>query len=229
MSGCPDAAVEVFSARVGIDGHPGILVKRTIQCHRFQRRASDRWVAFMMFCGSRICGMMPEVADEIHERHNHMDNKVITLIDSPMGELFLEQREGMLTRLHFVAEGEKPELEKSGNSDRPAFREVVSQLNAYFRGELREFNIPLLLEGTEFQKRAWKVLQAIPYGETISYGEQARRMGSPKAVRAVGGANHRNPVAIIVPCHRVIGKSGDLTGFGGGLAIKARLLALEKT
>ncbi|MBU8922453.1 MAG: methylated-DNA--[protein]-cysteine S-methyltransferase [Bacteroidales bacterium] len=157
-----------------------------------------------------------------------MVNKTITLIDSPVGELFLEQREGMLTRLHFVSDGEKQGLEKSGRSDPSAFREVISQLEAYFRGELREFDVPLLLEGTEFQKRAWKVLQKIPYGETISYGEQAIRMGSPKAVRAVGGANHRNPVAIIVPCHRVIGKSGDLTGFGGGLDIKARLLELEK-
>ncbi len=160
-----------------------------------------------------------------------MDRRAITLIDSPVGELFLEQREGLLTRLHFVADGERQELEMIGRSDRSAFVEVISQLDAYFCGELRKFDIPLLLEGTDFQKQAWKVLQNIPYGETISYGEQARRMGNPKAVRAVGGANSANPVAVIVPCHRLIGKSGELTGVGGKrkqLGMKQFLLDLEQ-
>jgi len=103
----------------------------------------------------------------------------------------------------------------------------MRQLNAYFAGELREFEIPLLMEGTEFQKRVWKALLAIPYGETISYGELAKKIGEPKAVRAVGAANGQNPIPIIVPCHRVIGSDGSLTGFGGGIENKKRLLELE--
>ena len=107
-------------------------------------------------------------------------------------------------------------------------KEVKRQLAAYFRGELKKFDVPLLLSGTDFQKAAWKELQKIPYGKTITYGEQARRIGRPKASRAVGGANRVNPVAIIVPCHRVIGSNGRLTGFGGGLDVKEKLLELEK-
>jgi O-6-methylguanine DNA methyltransferase len=105
--------------------------------------------------------------------------------------------------------------------------EAVRQLRAYFAGELRAFNLALDPAGTEFQKRVWKALLEIPYGETRSYGDLAEAIGSPKAVRAVGAANGANPIAIIVPCHRVIGAGGQLVGYGGGLPLKRRLLELE--
>lgn len=111
--------------------------------------------------------------------------------------------------------------------NRAAFAEAILQLQAYFRGELKEFDLPLVMEGTDFQLRVWNALRAIPYGETISYAQLARHVGNPKAVRAVGLANGRNPIPIIVPCHRVIGSDGSLTGFGGGLATKKKLLELE--
>jgi methylated-DNA-[protein]-cysteine S-methyltransferase len=110
----------------------------------------------------------------------------------------------------------------------PFEQEVVSQLNAYFEGMLTDFKLPLGTKGTPFQESCWEALKRIPYGKTVSYGEQARAVGNPKACRAVGGANHRNPIAIVIPCHRVIGASGKLTGFGGGLSWKTFLLELEK-
>ena len=113
------------------------------------------------------------------------------------------------------------------HDERP-FAEVRRQLRAYFRGELREFDVPLEMEGTEFQLSVWKELLKIPYGETASYLEIARRIGNEKAVRAVGLANGQNPIPIIVPCHRVIGSDGSLTGFGGGMENKRRLLELER-
>ena len=106
-------------------------------------------------------------------------------------------------------------------------RQAVAQLRAYFAGELREFDLPLDMLGTEFQKRVWDELRHIPYGETRSYSHVAQTIGAPKAVRAVGAANGRNPVPIVVPCHRVIGAGGSLTGFGGGLPMKRFLLDLE--
>jgi methylated-DNA-[protein]-cysteine S-methyltransferase len=112
--------------------------------------------------------------------------------------------------------------------DHPIFRETVRQLDAYFARDLREFDVPLILKGTPFQVRAWRALQLIPYGTTRSYAEQARAIGAPDAVRAVGAANGRNPIPIVVPCHRVIGSNGKLTGFGGGLPLKQWLLDLER-
>lgn len=109
----------------------------------------------------------------------------------------------------------------------PLLDEAVRQLQAYFRGELREFQLPLDFEGTDFQKRVWRQLQTIPYGQTRSYSQMAISIGSPEAVRAVGAANGANPIAIVVPCHRVIGASGKLVGYGGGLPLKKRLLELE--
>ncbi len=108
-----------------------------------------------------------------------------------------------------------------------ALRPYEEQLQAYFRGDLREFTCQLDLVGTEFQKKCWRALMEIPYGKTCSYAEQALRVGSPKAFRAVGQANHRNPIPIIVPCHRVIASTGTLGGYGGGLSAKERLLAIE--
>ena len=110
---------------------------------------------------------------------------------------------------------------------RRPFRDVIIQLDAYFAGRLRRFELPLAPEGTPFQREVWSALTTIPYGETVSYGELARRVGRPAASRAVGAANGRNPIPIIIPCHRVIGADGTLTGFGGGLPIKRRLLQLE--
>ena len=103
----------------------------------------------------------------------------------------------------------------------PHFREVRDQLQAYFEGELHQFEIPIRLVGTEFQRRVWKELINIPFGTTISYAEQARRIGRAGSARAVGSANGRNPIAIVVPCHRVIGANGTLTGYGGGLELQA--------
>jgi methylated-DNA-[protein]-cysteine S-methyltransferase len=109
----------------------------------------------------------------------------------------------------------------------PILRETARQLDAYFARELREFDLPLILKGTPFQVRAWRALEQIPYGTTRTYAEQARAIGAPDAVRAVGAANGRNPIPIVVPCHRVIGSNGKLTGFGGGLPLKRWLLDLE--
>jgi methylated-DNA-[protein]-cysteine S-methyltransferase len=119
-----------------------------------------------------------------------------------------------------IAEGER-------NESHPLVREAVRQLTAYFAGELRAFDLPLDMVGTEFQKRVWHELLTIPYGEIRSYRRVAHAIGAPHAVRAVGAANGANPIPIVVPCHRVIGSSGKLTGYGGGLPLKKRLLDLE--
>ncbi|HXJ45950.1 MAG TPA: methylated-DNA--[protein]-cysteine S-methyltransferase [Candidatus Dormibacteraeota bacterium] len=151
-----------------------------------------------------------------------------TTMESPVGTLRLVAEELGLRTVWFVRgrKEEKPDAE--WKEDAAFFVEVIRQLNAYFAGELKEFEIPLLMLGTEFQKRVWKALLTIPYGETMSYGELAKKIGEPKAVRAVGAANGQNPLPIIVPCHRVIGSDGSLTGFGGGLENKKKLLELEK-
>ena len=108
------------------------------------------------------------------------------------------------------------------------FKEVKRQLGAYFKGDLKTFDLPLAPRGTAFQHQVWEALRRIPYGEVVSYKSIAEAIGNPKAVRAVGGANGKNPIPVVVPCHRVIGSSGDLTGFGGGLETKSRLIELEK-
>jgi len=113
------------------------------------------------------------------------------------------------------------------DENHPVVRESLRQLTAYFAGRMTEFDLPLAMQGTEFQRRVWSALREIPYGETCSYGELARAIGKPAAVRAVGAANGRNPIAIVVPCHRVIGASGKLVGYGGGLPMKQMLLGLE--
>ena len=113
------------------------------------------------------------------------------------------------------------------NPAHPLLLEAARQLRAYFQGELKEFRLPLDLQGTEFQKRVWRQLNTIPYGATRSYQQIAREIGRPQAIRAVGAANGANPVPIVVPCHRVIGAGGKLVGYGGGLPLKKRLLALE--
>jgi methylated-DNA-[protein]-cysteine S-methyltransferase len=120
-----------------------------------------------------------------------------------------------------------PVSEGQRNDQSPLLLEAARQLRVYFAGQLREFSLPLDMPGTEFQKRVWGQVAAIPYGETLSYLQIATAIGSPRAVRAVGAANGANPVPIVVPCHRVIGAKGSLVGYGGGLALKQRLLELE--
>jgi methylated-DNA-[protein]-cysteine S-methyltransferase len=113
-------------------------------------------------------------------------------------------------------------------AETPLIKKAASQLAEYFDGKRKTFNLPLAPEGTEFQQKVWQALQAIPFGETRSYGEIAAQIGRPKASRAVGMANNRNPIVIIIPCHRVIGSDGSLTGYGGGLKVKEFLLKLER-
>ncbi|HZW31323.1 MAG TPA: methylated-DNA--[protein]-cysteine S-methyltransferase [Isosphaeraceae bacterium] len=150
---------------------------------------------------------------------------------SPVGELLLTSNGEALTGLHLPRSDGSPAPLSDPRSPRQdsAFREVRRQLDAYFAGERRAFDLPLLTGGTPFQRLAWEELARIPYGTTISYAEQARRIGRPGASRAVGAANGRNPIAIILPCHRVIGSDGTLTGYGGGLDLKAWLLWHEAT
>jgi methylated-DNA-[protein]-cysteine S-methyltransferase len=111
----------------------------------------------------------------------------------------------------------------------PLIKKAARQFGEYFKGKRKSFNLPLTMQGTDFQMKVWNALKKIPYGKTISYGELAAMIGNPKACRAVGMANHNNPIAIIVPCHRVIGHDGSLTGYGGGLELKQQLLELEKS
>lgn len=156
-----------------------------------------------------------------------MSGVLHTTIESPVGPLFLAGEERGLRYVSFAASRRAQKPRRDWIEDRKPFAEVVRQLQAYFAGKLREFDVPLIFDGTEFQLLVWKSLRTIPYGETLSYGELARRIGRADSVRAVGAANGANPIPIIVPCHRVIGSNGDLTGFGGGLPIKKKLLALE--
>lgn len=149
-------------------------------------------------------------------------------IDSPIGRLTLAGRGGTLTHLRMVDQTYEPADRDEWRHDPDGFGDAVSQLARYFAGELTDFDLPVALEGTEFQRQVWAALQTIPYGETRSYGEIAAAIGRPGASRAVGLANGHNPISIIVPCHRVIGASGDLTGYGGGIDRKRALLQLER-
>ncbi|MGW5615283.1 methylated-DNA--[protein]-cysteine S-methyltransferase [Streptomyces sp. NPDC003877] len=151
-----------------------------------------------------------------------------TVTDSPYGPLTLVADDGVLCGLYMTGQRHRPPEETFGPRDDTLFAETEEQLKAYFAGELTEFTVPLRLTGTPFQLRVWRELRRIPYGETRTYGRLADALGSPTASRAVGLANGRNPVGIIVPCHRVIGANGGLTGYGGGLERKQRLLDFER-
>lgn len=151
-----------------------------------------------------------------------------TQIESPLGPLLLSSNDAGLREIQFVNGRHSAHVEPGWQENAAALKEPVRQLRAYFAGELKDFDLPLAPKGTEFQQNVWAELCSIPYGETISYGELARRIGNPNASRAVGLANGSNPIPIIIPCHRVIGANGKLTGYGGGLPIKEKLLALEK-
>lgn len=156
-------------------------------------------------------------------------NEIYTVVDSPVGELLLGGEAGSqaLRRLWFVNGEVEALADPSWERDDDAFPDVRRQLDEYFAGERREFDLELDLIGTEWERRVWNALLAIPYGETRSYGEIATELCTVRAARAVGLANGRNPVAVIVPCHRVIGANGHLVGFGGGLPRKRTLLDLE--
>ncbi|MFV8163151.1 methylated-DNA--[protein]-cysteine S-methyltransferase [Mycobacterium sp. 134] len=149
-------------------------------------------------------------------------------MESPVGLLTLAGRDGKLMHLRMVDQTYEPSRE-GWEADDTAFSDAADQLSAYFAGERTEFDLELDMVGTQFQRRVWEALQTIPYGETCSYGEIARQIGSPSASRAVGLANGHNPIGIIVPCHRVIGANGSLTGYGGGLDRKRALLELERS
>lgn len=147
-----------------------------------------------------------------------------TIVDSPIGPLTVTANERAVTYLSFSGVFQ-PGARKEFTS---VLRGAAAQLAEYFKGTRREFDLPLEYPGTPFQESVWNALRAIPYGETRSYLDIAVAVGNPKACRAVGAANGKNPIALIIPCHRVIGSNGSLTGFGGGLDVKDRLLALEK-
>ena len=148
-------------------------------------------------------------------------------LDTPIGRLLLA-REGRDLRLINFQRGRPPRLDPRWRESADAFDDVVLQLTEYFAGRRQRFELPLAPEGTPFQQRVWRELQDVPYGVTISYGELAARIGQPTASRAVGLANGSNPLPIVIPCHRVIGANGKLTGYGGGLPVKEQLLALER-
>ncbi|HKW18557.1 MAG TPA: methylated-DNA--[protein]-cysteine S-methyltransferase [Terriglobales bacterium] len=153
---------------------------------------------------------------------------VFTRIESPLGPLTLVRDRIGLCGINFPRNGQAAAADRDWQEDGSAFDDTIRQLRAYFAGEQENFDLPLAPQGTPFQQRVWRELCRIPYGQTISYGELARRIGNPQASRAVGLANGSNPIPIIIPCHRVIGANGKLTGYGGGLPIKEKLLALEK-
>lgn len=151
---------------------------------------------------------------------------ISTTYKSPIGTLTLVSDGKAITYLAF--ENNKYPTPKYSRGDDVILRKACKELDDYFAGKLKAFTVPVRPEGTAFQKQAWAALQKIPYGVTRSYGDQARAIGKPKAVRAIGAANGRNPIPIIIPCHRVIGADGSLTGFGGGMPTKQFLLELEQ-
>ena len=152
-----------------------------------------------------------------------------TFMDSPIGKLQLAEEDGKLTHLLFAWHNTLADLGlQAEEKETPPLKKAKKQLNEYFEGKRKVFDLPLAPAGTPFQQKCWEGLRTIPYGETRTYKDIATYAGNPKAVRAAGGANHNNPISIIVPCHRVVGSTGSLTGFGGGLEAKAFLLNLEQ-
>ena len=159
------------------------------------------------------------------QEHNKGKGLTTAVIRTQIGNIEIEEKEGNIVRIEFTEEM-NPTDEKNVTS--PVLREAIKQLQEYFAGQRKEFDLPIKMQGTEFQKKVWQALQEIPYGEVSSYGKLAEKIGNSKAGRAVGMANHRNPIAIVVPCHRVIGSNGKVVGYAGGLDKKEWLLAMEK-
>jgi methylated-DNA-[protein]-cysteine S-methyltransferase len=148
-------------------------------------------------------------------------------LDSPVGALLLVGEGGVLREVRFDTHPLGLEPDPGWREGGALISRVASQLESYFTGRLERFDLPLEPQGTPFQRRVWRALGDIPFGTTLSYGELAARVGNPKASRAVGAANGRNPIPLVIPCHRVIGRGGQLTGFGGGIDRKRLLLKLE--
>jgi methylated-DNA-[protein]-cysteine S-methyltransferase len=151
-----------------------------------------------------------------------------TTIDSPMGDLTVVAQDGALLGLYFPGHKRRPAQDTFGEYTDEGFEDVRQQLGEYFTGTRRTFDVPLAPRGTEFDRSVWQLLTEIPYGETRTYGDLARQLGDPGMAQAVGSANGRNPISIVVPCHRVVGASGNLTGYAGGLDRKRYLLKLEE-
>lgn len=168
---------------------------------------------------------MSEVTEMSDDR---TDATRFRVVDSPVGPLTIAGRHGRVSHLRMDDQRHPPGDRASWEPDPHAFADVAEQLAAYFAGDLTEFTVDLEVSGTDFQLRVWGALRQIPYGETWTYGELARHLGTPGASRAVGLANGRNPVGIIVPCHRVVGADGSLTGYAGGVDRKRLLLDLEQ-
>ncbi len=157
-----------------------------------------------------------------------MANIYYSQIESPIGPLLVTLQQDHLTNVSIDQQKRTVPIQPEWIYDEKPFRSLALQFHEYFQGQRQQFDIPIRLHGTPFQVLVWKALQSIPYGATTTYGEVAKQIGNPKAVRAVGMANGQNPIPIIVPCHRVIGSNGKLTGFGGGLHNKSLLLSLEE-
>ena len=151
-----------------------------------------------------------------------------TVVEAPIGGLLLLSDGASLTGLYLASQDGRLEPDGRWVRDDSSLKAAVEQLAAYFAGDLRRFDVPLAPRGTEFQRRVWDALRAVPFGTTVSYAELARRIGMPRAARAVGLAVGRNPISIIIPCHRVVGSDGGLTGYAGGLALKSWLLDHER-
>lgn len=157
------------------------------------------------------------------------DSTFYTYMDSPFGKILIARNSRGLTHINFQEGESRKDPLASWRSDPNGFDETITQLRAYFKGDLYSFDLPLAPDGTPFQMQVWQTLQTIPYGEVISYAELASKLGRPhEAARAVGAANGKNPLPIVIPCHRVIGSNGHLTGYAGGIHIKEALLALER-
>ncbi len=182
-----------------------------------------------MTSGGRVTNP-PQVANLPHERFCYaMGEMNYATYESPIGPLLIAGDAQAVTQISFPQNGKavRPRAEWTESSKGPV-GEAIRQLKEYFAGKRQDFDLPLAPEGTAFQRSVWRALQEIPYAETISYGELAKRVGNPKASRAVGSANGKNPLPIVIPCHRVIAAGGKLGGFGGGLPTKVALLELEK-
>lgn len=150
-----------------------------------------------------------------------------TTIDSPIGGLTLVARDGVLSGLYFPGHWHMPAPEVFGTRSQRGFERVEEQLGEYFAAERTEFELTTTIAGDDFQRRVWELIDRIPHGQTTTYGEMAQQLGDPALAREVGGAVGRNPLSIVVPCHRVVGKDGSLTGYAGGLERKRFLLELE--
>lgn len=158
-----------------------------------------------------------------------MDTIWFAELKSPLGKLTLESDGEALTRIRLPEEKWEADPKVKRERKPELFAEAAAQLGAFFRGERKSFDLRMNPRGTDFQRKVWDLLREIPAGETITYGELARRVGNPKAHRAVGAANGKNPLPILIPCHRVIGSNGKLTGYAGGIEAKKKLLEIEST